>query len=324
MSEHRGFWAWFWALFNLRLHYFVIDEKADREDGRSRYADEFWYYKRRFWHFYRPGRIVRKGDYLVQDEKSVWQAHLETPFRKWKYLKDHIFAARFHIGNRGSETPWDGHLVILGFAWYWGHSGFRNLAERLSSCDGYKYDTRNWLIRISDNRLYWEFANHDDMCNKFRMHSRSKGMKVRNSRTPKWRRGSINISIPEAIWGPKRYSYEDHGVHQALLRLREDNYAVILTLQRVFYGRTKVDKAKHIQSWSVDVDAPRGIPTHVDHSGGYKGDRTFGFGVKLPVDGAEDAYVLANWEWIGMDAVKAWVLAYRERTGFVKPDEVDA
>ncbi|QCG77574.1 hypothetical protein SEA_DIZZYRUDY_79 [Microbacterium phage DizzyRudy] len=312
MSEHRGFWAWFWALFNLRLHYFVIDERK----GGRRYADEFWYYKRRFWHFYRPGRIVRKGDYLVQDEESVWQAHLETPFRKWKYLKDHIFAARFHIGNQGSETPWDGHLVILGFAWYWGHSGFRNLAERLSQCSGYKYDTRNWMIRISDNRLYWEFANHDDMCG-----YHDQALKVRKKNR---RRGSINISIPEAIWGPKRYSYVDKGVHQALLRLREDNYAVILTLQEVYYGRTKVKREKHIRSWSVDVDAPRGIPTHVDHSGGYKGDRTFGFGVKLPVDGAEDAYVLANWEWIGMDAVKAWVLAYRERTGFVKPDEVDA
>jgi len=319
----------------LKWHIFTIDEKNRDDRGRSSY----WWYKRFFWHLYKVSK-VQKGDYLVDNEVSVWQGHLEIPIRKVG-IRESLFAIRFHIGNKGSETPWDGHLTLFGASIYWGHSGFRKLAERLSRCDGYPYDTREWMLRISDNTLWWEFAQHDDMCRKnsirmkedarFREFKPSKAkrfvknnpakVKVRRRRWSSWRRGSINLSIPEAIWGPRRYSYEDLARFQTLIKLPEDDYAVILTLQKVYYGRTKVDKSKHTISCSVDVDAPRGIPTHVDHSGGYKGDRTFGFSVKLP-DSTLQMYEEV-WPVACEDAVKTWVERERARTGFVKPDPVE-
>lgn len=304
---------WFWALFGLKLHYFVINE-LERDSNRT----QFWYYKRRFWHFYK-----------IYDESSVWQAHIETPFRKLPH--DNWFSIRFHIGNRGSETPWDGHLTLFGLSWYWGHSGFRNLAERLTRCSGYAYDTRDWQIRISDGDLWWEFAQHDDMCRKHPRFIEKRpwkqrlfgikpvsSVKVKRKSRRSWRSGNINLSIPEAIWGPYRYTYEDHGVHQTVLKFPDGEYAVILTLQRMFYGRTKVDRKKHSESWTVDVDAPRGIPTHVDHSGGWKGDRTFGFGVKL-LNVPDVNY----WEEIAEVAVREWVIDRRLKTGFVKPDPLE-
>lgn len=306
MSARRGFWNYFWGLFGLHLHYFVINEK-ERERGSAGY----WSYKRHFWHFYRITPVLKDGQWIEAHEKDVWQAHIELPLRKSP--KDNWFAFRFHIGNLGSETPWDGHLTLFGWSWYWGHSGMRKLADRLTRCSGYKYDTRDWQLRIFDGKVGYSIAEHSDMCREYPRWRKNKKGKPRKNR----RQGVLNLSIPEAIWGPYRYSYDDVSVHQTVLQMPEDGYAVILTLQRVFFGRTKVDKRKHIQSWSVDVDSPRGIPTHVDHSGGYKGDRTYGFGVKFyPSNGIQ------NWEEEAEVAVKAWVERERARTGFVKPDPV--
>lgn len=311
---------WFWKIFGLRLHYFVIDERKN-ERGEER----FWSYKRRFWHFYRH-IVVENGGTTTVEERSVWQFRLETPFRRSP--KDSWFSIRFHIGNAGSETPWDGHLTLFGMSWYWGHTGFRKLAERPTKCSEYKWDSREWSLRIIDNDLHWELGSHSDLCDKYPRYKPAgvirKGLFGITSPSGKrrrtlWPSGSVLLSIPEMIWGPYRYSYEKIDTHQTLLSFPEDDYAVILTLEKVLYGRTKTNKAKHIQSWSVDVDAPRGIPSHVDHSGGYKGDRTFGYGVKLE-NVPED---LTGWEVIATVAAKMWVENERERTGFVKPDPLD-
>lgn len=279
----------------MKVHGFKINE-LDRNNGRQHYLVNM----RRFLHLYWKG------------ESKSWDGHIEYSIKK--KLDDHLFSARFHIGNAGSETPWDGHLCFLWFNFYWGHTGFRKLAEFLTRCSGYKYDSREWSLKIFDGRLWWEIANHSDMCDKRKHGGRVKRQKRRRN---SWRRGSINLSVPEAIWGPRRYTYEDKDVYQALLKFPDGEYAVILTLQRVLFGRTKVDKSKHEVSWSVDVDAPRGIPTHVDHSGGWKGDRTHGFGVKIDEPGDD-------WEVAAVDAVIAWVNKERKRTGFVAPDPVES
>lgn len=280
------------------FHFFSINEREKR-NGRAHY----WSYWRRFLHVYKV--------YPDGMERSLWDGHVEYSFKK---VPSSAFSLRFHIGNAGSETPWDGHIYILWFNFYWGHSGFRKLADWLTRCSGYKYDTREWSLRAFDNRLWWEFANHSDMCDLGKGPNPGRGKKYRR-RT--WRRGSINLSIPEAIWGPKRYSYEDVETFNGLVKLPEDSYAVVVRLQRQYLGRTKVAKRKHIQTWCLDVDAPTGIPTHPDHSGGWKGDRTYGFGCKF-------AYPSSNgWQIDAIAAVTAWVLNERARTGFRKPDPVE-
>lgn len=281
----------------LRLHRFKINE-LDNPSSRKAYR----HYTRRFWHVYKV--------YPDGMERNFFEGHLETMVRR--KLNDDILTTRFHIGNMGSETPWDGHFVLFGIGFFWSHTAFRKLAAWLTRCSGYQYDTRNWILRISDKRLWWEIAEHSDMCRKNPHKRRS------------WRRGSINISLAEAIWGPLKYTYEDVATHRTLIKMEEGEYAVILKLQRCFLGRTKVPRPKHQVSWVVDVDAPRGIPTHVDHSGGWKGDRTYGFGVNLEAPRLEVwAPRLEDWEPDAEAAVKAWVLKERSRTGFRKPDPVE-
>lgn len=285
----------------LRLHYHKINERDNpRERKRTRY------YMRRFWHLYKV--------YPDGTERNVAEWHLETIIRKSP--KDNLFAWRFHIGNSGSETPWDGHLTLLGFSIYWGLGFGRKLADRLTRCDGYQYDSRDWSLRIDDRRVWWEFAQHSDMCRRGDRVTK-RNYKKKRKRHNTWRRGNFVISIPELIWGPYRYTYEDLEGANLLIKLPEDAYAVTVMLRKVYFGRTKVSRDKHEVSYSFDVDAPKGIPTHVDHSGGWKGDRTYGFGVNYPGDPRVD------WRRDAEAAIAAWVLEYRARTGFRKADPVE-
>jgi len=278
----------------MRIHHFKINELDGPRQPRKRY----WHYMRRFVNIY------------DKNDGSIFEGHLETMVAK---QPQQLLSLRFHIGNEGSETPWDGHFLLFGVGFFWGHTAFRKLAAWLSRCDGYKYDTREWSIRISDARLWWEFGTHDDYCDKER--TKRRGKKKRKRVT--WRRGNLNLSIPEAIWGPKRYTYEDVDSYVTTLKMPEAEYAVVLRLQKVFLGRPGVPKHKHIQSWTIEVDSPKGVPTHYDPSGGWKGDRTYGWGVHFDYPRAE------GWQQDAEAAVTAWVLKERARTGFRKPQEVE-
>lgn len=293
----------------MRIHRFKINE-LERDKGREFY----WHYMRRFLKIY------------SKTEKEVWSGHFETIVKK--HIQGDLFSARFHIGNRGSETPWDGHLIILGVGFYWGLGIGRKLANWLSRCSGYPYDTRDWTLRISDGRLCWEIANHDDMCEKHRIAwGRSDIISRGQPGTPgygkKRRRprkslqsGSINISIPEAIWGPRRYFREEVDSFLTTIKMPEGEYGVILKLERAYLGRTKVPKHKHIKSWCIEVDSPNGIPTHFDKSGGWKGDRTYGFSVNFPYPRSE------GWQKDAEALVTAWVYKQRGESGFREPQEV--
>lgn len=271
------------------MHYFHINEMDNPSSRRSGYV----YYMRRFWRWERH------------------EAHLETYVRK--NFKEQPFSIRFHTGNEGSETPWDGHLIFLWFGIFWGHTFFRKLASAISRCDGYKYDTRTWAIRITDKSLSWSFAEHSDMCNKFFGYASKKNRR----RNKSWRRGYVSISPSEWIWGPKRYTYETVDSFATILKFEEGDYPVIIDLRKSYLGRTKVPRSKHVQTWCLEVDAPNGIPTHPDRSGGWKGDRTYGFGVDFtPV-------ALDDWKFDAENAVGAWVRQERARTGFRRADPLE-
>jgi hypothetical protein len=276
----------------LNFHYFKINER-ERKNGRKHY----WHHLRQFLTIYKG----RKDD----DAREIFSGHLETIVRK---RTQDIFSLRLSIGNDGSETPWDGHILLFGAGFFWGHTAFRKLAGWLTRCSGYKYDNRVWSLRLSDWRLYWEFAQHSDMCRK---HNRP------SYRQRTFRRGSWNLNLADKIWGPKRYSYEDVDSFVTTIKMPEGEYAAVLRLQRVYLGRTKVAKHKHEQSWTIEVDSPKGIPTHYDHSGGWKGDRTYGFGVHFDYPRSE------GWQQDAEAAVTAWVLKERARTGFREPQKAE-
>lgn len=277
----------------MKFHWFKINE-LERGNGRKLY----WHYMRRFLHVYR-------GSEEFDSLREIFSGHLETVVRK---KTDNVFQLRFHIGNEGSETPWDGHILLFGAGFFWGHTAFRKLATWLTRCEGYKYDSREWSLRLSNGHLYWELGNHSDMC------------RVHNTRPYKrrgLRRGVINLNLADHIWGPKRYSYEDVDSFPTTIKMPEGEYAVVIKLQRVYFGRTKVAKHKHETSWTLDVDSPKGVPTHYDKSGGWKGDRTYGFGVNFDYPRSE------GWQQDAEAAVTAWVLKERARTGFREPQEIE-
>ena len=255
------------------------------------------------------------------------------------------FGINFEVGTRGSETPFDGYLKIAGTALYWGIEAggdlatsitqfwFNRLPNRLRSraclirpgqpetCDcppwnpgatskrhigrngewcDFVYEGRRFQIRTSDGRLRLELWTR-------------KGGWKRGEFAP-WRSRSVKLNPIDILFGDKRYWYEDSEVDRILIDMPEAVYPVKATLQRQRFGRPKLPK-RHILSWRVDVDASecKGIPNRVDHSGGWKGDRVYGFGVGLKES-------RRDWQVDAKAAIEARILKDRADSGFRKPD----
>ena len=266
----------------LRLHHFKIAEhkKSRRDPG------VLWH-MRMFWTIY-----------LMPAEIQKFACHLELILKK----PEMRFAFRFKIGNSGSENPFAGHVLFMGSGWYWGIERGRRLADWITSRK-HKWSTREFKVDISNHgdgtTIYW---------NLFAFVSDTGGTKYT------WLNNSASLSLAEWIWGPKRYSYEDLGVWETTLDMEEDSYPALLTLQKQTLKRVKAKRVIS-EEMVVDVEAPKGIPTHFDQSGGWKGDRTYGFGVGLP---NFDLVTVEKDEWYmeAYVAVRDWVLDYRKKHNF--------
>lgn len=254
---------------------------------------------------------------VTKDEIEKFHFNLEMVVRK--RIEDNWFQSQFEIRGPGNDPGWTGYLTLLGVSIYWSTTLFAKLAERLTRCEVYPYDGRLWRLYLSNGRLHWSIAEHDDSCRRIfgplnkRRVLNGPGKLRRSERYPRWRRGSIMLNLVEAIYGPKRYSYRNLEWFVADLTFPDGVYPAKLTLQMVRFGRTKVDKAKHEVSYCIDVDSREGIPTHYDKSGGWKGDRTYGFGVNFPYTRTD------GWKIDAEAAVMAWIYNNRARTGFREP-----
>lgn len=254
-------------------------------DERKRHPEKgVVHHKRRFFYQEDP-----------KDLKDLF--HIETIVRKPRAE----FSIKFHVGNAGSETPWDGHLNVLGSAFYWGISPGRDLAQKLTSNKEQRYDTRDIQFRLSENRAWIKLWAPSD--------------RWEYGKLPKWRDGSFNTSLIEAIFGPKRYTYKDLSIARMEVDLPEGSYPVIVKVQEQTLARTKSKRVIE-KKLTLDVEAPKGIPIYVDHSGGWKGDRVYGFGVGFKE-------LRANWVQEAKNAITAWALAERAKNGFVKPDPIE-
>lgn len=288
-------------------HNYSFDHK-----GSSGYL----HHRRRYWTLY-------KTYFNIVDEKTgepmqrqIFEGHIETIVKGRPFNGDYL-STRFHIGNLGSETPWDGHFMLFGVGFFWGHSAFARLAGWLTRCWGYKWDSRDWVFRISDGNVWWSFAEHNDMCDKFSgwEHMTKQELKKgkrqgKRKRKSRFRRGSFAYNPMEWIFGPKRYTYEDFDGFATVLRFPEGEYPLLVNLQKVFYGRVKTDKKKHEQSWTLEVEAPSGVPVYPD-KGGWKGDSVYQWGVKFH-DPEEDEF----WKYSAERAIHSWVLNERAKSGW--------
>ncbi len=210
------------------------------------------------------------------------------------------FSLRFHVGGSWSETPFDGHLTILGTGFFWSVGALWNLADRIVREERHKYEGRDLQLSIHNGSLWWKAWVHPDTwC---------------RGEFAAWRDSNIALNPLTILLGAKRYWYEDIETAELAVRMPEAEYPVNVTLQRQTFGRPK--SSKRIASWIVDVEAPKGVPYRFDHSGGWKGDRVYGFSVNLRER-------RTDWQTDAQAAIEAWVLKHRAESGFREPQEAE-
>lgn len=275
------------------------------------------------------------------NEHPIASGHLEFVLSK----PTPEFAVSLEVGTRGSETPFDGHLKVLGTTLYWGTEQGGRLADRL---------TQLWLNRLP-NRI--TRACLDDTCNcpawnpgatvkrhhgrngepyQHRYDGREFALRIWDGALWKsiwtwqgswtrgefaaWRDGRVELNPINRLLGEPRYWYRDYlDPAHFDVELPEGRYPVKATLQLQLYGRPKSKRRQ--KSWTVDVEAPQGIPNRFDHSGGWKGDRVYGFAV--PLRGGYDRTPRRDWYVDAKAAIEARILQDRADSGFRTPQATE-
>ena len=122
---------------------------------------------------------------------------------------------------------------------------------------------------------------------------------------PKWMQGSVLVDPRDIIFGPKRYSYADHGdpVTVTVRMPHGDDHPITVRLRRQTYGRTRGRKRL---GWTVDVDSP-GIPTKPGGRG-----QIMGLGVPVSAGSVR----AGTWPLEAAAAVAERLTGYRTREGW--------
>lgn len=250
-----------------------------------------------------------------EDAREILGGHIEFVLRR----PNIECALGIEVGTRGSETPFDGRITLFGQALYWGINQGNALAEAI---------TQRWLTRMdpkTQDQIKYEGRTLDAYIYS-RDLPRGHADLVWNLWTPKnhglpkkiasWRQSRLDLNLLNHIQGRPKYSYTDVQVARIWLDFDEGSYPVKATLKRQIYGRPKSNRCR--ESWCVDVDASeaKGVPDHLDHSGGWKGDRVWGFGVNLPT-------YRPDWHVDAKALIEAHVLQSRARTGFREPQPLE-
>ncbi|MDZ7914770.1 MAG: hypothetical protein U5O16_23500 [Rhodococcus sp. (in: high G+C Gram-positive bacteria)] len=225
------------------------------------------------------------------DDRTLFAGHIETILRK----PQPEFSFRFHVGTAGSETPFDGHLTILGSGVFWGIENGREVADWITRETKHKYEGRDLKLYVFNGTLYWKMWVHQS-CGE-------------RGEFATWRDSSLNLNVFDHLYGPLKYSYENLASADIDIALPEGSYPVTATLQKQILGRA--GHPKKIESFTVDVAAHTGIPNRFDKSGGYKGDRVYGFAVPFK-------HVRNDWWFDAKAAITARILQDRANTGFRK------
>lgn len=257
----------------MRLHRHTINEAASNPKA------SVFSHMRRFLTIY------------CDDEHTLFGGRVETILRK----PQPEFSLRFHVGTAGSETPFDGHITILGSGVFWGIENGRKLADWITRETKHKYEGRDLRLYVYHGTLYWSVWVHENH------HERGE--------FAKWRNSSLNLNLFDHLYGPRKYSYENLAAADIDIALPEGSYPVTATLQKQILGRA--GHPKKIETFTVRVDAHNGVPNRYDKSGGWKGDRVYGFGVPFK-------HVRNDW-WIDAKAaITARILQDRADSGFRK------
>lgn len=261
-----------------RFHYHKMNEL---EGGRSYRQQNVLYYVRRWLTIW------------SKTERELFGGNLEIHIVKPIFR----FAWMFQVGNIGSETPFDGHITFFGSSIFWGLNRGNRLAQWLTKSPEEKYDHRHLGFRIYDGKLYFFGWVSPDF--------------PPNGRFSKWRYKTFLLNPMDILQGEVRNNFEDQEEASTYVQLNDEVYLAHLKLRKCFTGRPK--SKSRIVTYYVDVDCPDGIPSHVDHSGGWKGDRVYGFAVEIKNPNAD-------WVMTALNLIAARIYKDRGDSGFIKAD----
>lgn len=266
----------------MKLHRWSNDELKQspyrvRNDGRR-------HHKRRSWTFYKN-----------EEDQFGQTVSIETLIQpQWD------FSARFHVGNRGSETPWDGHLIIFGCGAYWSYTDARKFADWITSrkANPHAWCSRDLKIYTHDSRLWYDLWTDQSVIDR-----------IGNKAYPKWRHGVLKINPIEWIWGSKRYNYVDLELAVVPLSIPESEESVIakVSLQCQTFKRTKSRRVIS-EKFILDVDVDSGIPLKRDGTN-WSRSCVHGFGVGWP----ENRYDPKTWQKKAKGLIEAWVIKERAK-----------
>ncbi|MGI5290899.1 hypothetical protein ACQEVF_47355 [Nonomuraea polychroma] len=208
-----------------------------------------------------------------------------------------VFSTEVTIGAAGADHSLSAHLRVWPFGALYLHTdGFGAWLQRRFIPTGYTSRVIN--VSVDDWAIRWQLWAGE--------HEWSRD-------DPWWMHGRISLDLIQALFGPKRYSYETvDGPVLGWVKMPEgDTHQVQLTLQRQRLGRPRLKRAK--RAWVVEWDAPNGgIPTK-PHSQ----NRITGSAVTVP----DEAVETRSWDMLASILIARKLSADRQRYGY-RPENV--
>lgn len=167
------------------------------------------------------------------------------------------FSARFHVGGRGSETPWDAHLDLFGAAAYVNTNLGRNLAESLTRGKG----SRDILLRVDRETgryrrwtVQWKLWAPVDGFG---------GVRREQTRWQRLRDAYTHPSIADALWGKVGVHTDVRDEKVAAVDLADDlTHLIRFRLEHHTVGRPRQNPRTKERSWWVDWSVETGPGSH--------------------------------------------------------------
>lgn len=207
-------------------------------------------------------QLAERGHTARLNLPGPWPAHPTSTIGGELVIgRQATFGAGLKLGNVGSEQVLAADFGLPGLFHLYLHTEHHGqfLQRRLNPTS---YQSRVIDITAHHGRLWWElWARRDEQA----------------KTDPWWMHGSLRIDPRTILLGEIRHTYTDVGDRiEATVRMPEgDDHTVTLQLQKRTTGRKHGRKTTH---WTVDWDAPAGIPFRNDS---WKGDNIYGSGVDI-------------------------------------------